>query len=86
MAKNSKVEGGIGQAIDQAAKNGTPISKDQMREWLRKDIVGVHVLLVEILNTQQCIDALTEVFWERLKQKQAAAAPAPGQESLFPQK
>lgn len=45
-------------------KNGS-ISKETIKEWLKKDIQGVYVLLSEMLYSPEVIDALVEVFYQR---------------------
>lgn len=54
-----------GQKIEYAVKVDADISQAQIKEWLIKDIRGVHILLSEILQTEECIDALVKVFYER---------------------
>lgn len=57
-------------------KNGS-IERDQIKEWLKKDIQGVYILLSEMLYSPEVIDTLTEVFYQRYlkmhKQPEATA-------------
>lgn len=56
---------GVGHKVDYAVKNDASISRDQIREWLVKDMRGVYLLLSELLNSSQCVDALTDIFYAR---------------------
>lgn len=70
-SKNAKageaIAEGIGHKVDYAVKENANIGKEQIREWLVKDIRGVYILLAEILNSKEATDALVEVFWNRYK-------------------
>lgn len=59
-------------------KNGS-IERDQIKEWLKKDIQGVYILLSEMLYSPEVIDTLTEVFYQRYlkihKQPEVTADP-----------
>lgn len=56
---------GVGHKVDYAVKSDASISRDQIREWLVKDMRGVYLLLSELLNSPQCVDALTDIFYAR---------------------
>lgn len=56
--------------IDKASMFSKTITRDQIKEWLVRDIKGVYVLLAEIINTDECQEALVEVFWQRYLRQQ----------------
>lgn len=74
MSKKSVA--GIGHKVDQAAKENVSISRDMIREWLKKDIGGVYVLLAEMLNSSEVIDAVTDVFWSRYQRFKEESEPS----------
>jgi len=45
-------------------KNGQ-LTREQIAEWLQKDIQGIYVLLSEILGTPEILDAIVNVFYSR---------------------
>lgn len=56
---------------------GKELSREQIAEYLKKDIQGVYVLLSEILYTPEVLNAMTEVFYQRYLRMRAADAAAP---------
>lgn len=66
------------QVLGEAEVRNTPVSRDTIREWFKRDLRGIHVLLAEILATDVAIDALVEVFYDRhmkyLRDQEEAAA------------
>lgn len=58
------------EKIDKAAIFEKTITRDQVKEWLTRDIKGVYVLLAEIINSDECQEALVEVFWQRYLRQQ----------------
>lgn len=48
----------------QVFKDGK-ITREQIGEWLQKDIQGIYVLLSEILGTPEILDVLVGVFYKR---------------------
>lgn len=76
--KNGKDSGVHGpfHKVDYAIKENAELSKEQIREWLMKDMKGAYIVLAEIINSQECYDALVEVMWNRYlrmhKEKQIA--------------
>jgi len=56
---------------------GKELSRDQIAEYLKKDIQGVYVLLSEILYTPEVLNAMTEVFYQRYLRMRAADEAAP---------
>lgn len=66
--KTSKtIAEGIGHKVDYAVKENANIGKEQIREWLVKDIRGSYLLILEVLNSEESIDALVEIFWKRYR-------------------
>lgn len=70
-------EGSVKSKIDYAVFANGELSKEQIAEWLSKDIKGVYYLLAEILNSKEAIDALAEVFYQRYLAFQKAKEVTP---------
>lgn len=64
MAENFR-EMSVKEKVDYSVFSDAQISRDQIKDWLRKDIQGVYILLSEVLASAEVLEALTEVFWTR---------------------
>lgn len=51
--------------LEHAAITEQEVTRDQIKQWLVRDIRAVHILLAEMLNTKEITEAITEVFWQR---------------------
>lgn len=65
MPENKEFVGSVKAKSDYAVFNNADIPKEQIKEWLVKDIKGVFILLSDLIQTPEAIDALTEVFYKR---------------------
>lgn len=68
---------GIGHKVDYAVRENANLGKETIKEWLVKDIKGVYILLAEIINSKEAVDALVEVFWKRYQDMHAAKNAQP---------
>lgn len=55
------------EKIDYQVLNNREISREQMAEWLKKDIEGIYILLSEFLRGPEVFDALLDVYYKRYK-------------------
>lgn len=76
MSKGQNVNG-VKAKIDYAVFADASLSRDQIKEWLKKDIQGVYVLLSEMLYSEEVIDSLVNVFYKRYEAHHAAKAAEP---------
>lgn len=53
------------------------LTKEQIHEWLEKDMRGVYVLLTEVLASPECLLALSEAYYKRYQQLKEKLANAP---------
>lgn len=44
--------------------NGT-LTREQISEWIKKDLSGVYICIAEILNSPEIHEAFVEVMWQR---------------------
>lgn len=58
------------EKIDYMVMKDKTLTRDQIKEWLQKDIQGVYILLSEILRTNEVLDAMVNVFYERYQHQQ----------------
>lgn len=68
------------QKMEIASVYDADLSKETLRDWMVKDIRGVHVLLSEVLGSEECISALTEVFYKRYLELQESKKAQPSLE------
>ena len=66
--KDSEKVPAPGQTIQQMAFNGQEVTEEMIREWFMRDLKGVYVILAEILQTKECIDALAKIYHGRYLQ------------------
>lgn len=71
------IDQGIGHKVEYAVKENANLGKDQIREWLVKDIRGSYLLILEVLNSEESINALVEIFWKRYKKLHDAKQSQP---------
>lgn len=62
---NTEAPDGVKGKLDSALFHDADIAKAQVREWLVKDMRGVYILIAEVLASEECVDALTEIFYGR---------------------
>lgn len=67
----------IKEKVDYAVFKNAHINRDQIKDWLKRDIQGVYVLLAEMLRSEDAIDALADVYFERYKKFHAEKARQP---------
>lgn len=48
-----------------SASAGKELTREQIKEWLKKDMDAIYILLAEILRDDACLDALSQVFYVR---------------------
>lgn len=53
------------QRLDKVVFENPDITKEQISEWLRKDITHAYVIMSELLHNKDVFEALAEVFWKR---------------------
>lgn len=73
MENNQSVnQASVDQALQYAAFQDIELSKKEIADRLHKDIVGMHILLSEILKSEDIQEALSEVLYQkyvRIKRK-----------------
>lgn len=67
MSKSEETDFTVQEKIDYQVFSNQNLSREQLRAWFVKDIKGVYILLSELLNTTEAIDALTDVYYKRYK-------------------
>lgn len=67
MSKSEETDFTVQEKIDYQVFSNKNLSREQLRAWFVKDIKGVYVLLSELLDTTEAIDALTDVYYKRYK-------------------
>lgn len=74
MKNNGKVSS-IKSRIDKTAMRGLSLdlTREEIKADLQRDIRGVYVLLAEMLNTDEVLNAITDVFYERYVRLKAKA-------------
>lgn len=69
MPEKTKEDSGKGfspsEKVDFAVFTNARLERDNIKSWLKKDVHGVYLLLSEILSSNEVLEALTEVFWNR---------------------
>lgn len=55
----------IDQTVRQSIFDGQPVSREDIRNGLQRDLRGLHVTLTDVLRSKECIDALTDVYYQR---------------------
>lgn len=63
--KNDEKVPSPNQLQQQAAFAGVKLSREEIFDLVKRDMRGIHVLLSEILASDVCINALTDVFYKR---------------------
>lgn len=63
------------QAIEEAAFNNWSMTREQIQFGLKRDIRGIYVVLAEILQSQEVLDAITNVYYERYLKIKAEHVP-----------
>ncbi|AZL82938.1 hypothetical protein [Apis mellifera associated microvirus 35] len=63
--KTKQFVGSVKAKTDFAVLNNADIDRDQIKEWLVQDVKRVAILVNDILNTPECIENLTDVFYKR---------------------
>lgn len=53
------------EKVQQAIFNGQFVTKENMREAISRDIETSYILVWEVLQSKECLDAITEVFYAR---------------------
>lgn len=71
MAKKSEKQASIKQVLSEGAFHGTNYSPDDIKNFLRRDIKGVYILLAEVLQSDEVIDALASVYYKRYQELMA---------------
>lgn len=68
---------GIMHELGKAAVKEQFVSKESVKSYLKKDLTMIHVLLMEILSTEEVLDAITEVIYTRYEKIREAKDAAP---------
>lgn len=55
----------INEKVQYSVFRDNTLTKDTIKQWLRKDIQGVAVLVNEILHTEEVLNAIVDVFYAR---------------------
>lgn len=74
---------GINQVIQDTAFNGFDLDHNQIKEYLKRDIRGIYVLLADILNSPDVLDAMAAVMltrYEALRAKEKEKEARDGRE------
>lgn len=66
------------EKIDRSVLQDVTIERAQIAKWLERDIKSCYVLIMDILATDECMEALTEVFWQRYLEFHNRAKNEPG--------
>jgi len=45
--------------------NNVPVTKDNIRHWMKRDIESLYSLAYEILATPEILDILSEKLWKK---------------------
>lgn len=61
----------IKQELQEGAFKGTAYSKEDIRKFLVRDIKGVYIVLAEILQSDDAVNALVEVYYRRYQEMMA---------------
>lgn len=69
------------QKVDFAHLNGQPMTREQIQQWITRDLKQVTFFLIEVANSPIMIDALTDVLWARY-QNMSVEKPDPNQTEL----
>lgn len=76
----------VNQKVDYALFTDANLSRDTIKGWLKNDIRGMYLTLAEVLASNDCIEALTEVMYKRYTGIHKAKAEAAAQSEInFPQ-
>jgi len=67
-----------GQKAQFAVFKDGSLTREQIAEWLQKDIQGIYVLLAEILGTPEVLDALVNVMYTRYVAHHESEKQQPG--------
>lgn len=77
MSEKKSFNGGVKSKVDFAVFTDANISRQEISEWLVRDIKNTYFTLSEVLNSKECIEALTDVFYKRYCDMHAAKAAQP---------
>lgn len=76
-AKNQKKEFSADEKLQYAVFQNGNLSRDQIKEWYKKDVAGIYVLIAEVLRSEEALDALVEVAWKRYQKYHAEKTAQP---------
>lgn len=63
--KKSEQVPSIDQKVQRDAVDGRVPNREEIRQWIARDMKGAYVMLAEVLQSKECIEALTKVFFDR---------------------
>lgn len=64
----------VNQKIDYALFADADITRDRIKGWLKNDLRGVYLVIAEILASNDCVEALTDVMYKRYSDLHKAKA------------
>lgn len=63
--------------FDMAALQEREISRDEIKEGLLYELKSTFRFLSDVINSPTVVDAMTEVYWQRVQELKAKNAMAP---------
>lgn len=79
--KNGQIREGFQGSVDSKVQysvfQNAALNRETIKEWLKKDVYGTYLLLAEVLASQECLEAITEVFWKRYQEFHKAKQEQP---------
>lgn len=72
MSKTEKNGATISTQLNKAAFKGQEVTKESVVEYLTKDISGVYLLMTEIMNSKEIIEAIAQVIFDRYEKTRKA--------------
>lgn len=67
----------IDQRIQFNVLQNADLSRETIKQWLEKDIKGVYILLADILQSSEIMDAIVNVFYKRYQELHDSAKVSP---------
>lgn len=68
MSKKNEKVGTFDQKIDDVLFKAQPLSKDDIKKSLERDLKMIHVTVAEMVMNPSVLDALAEVYYQRYLQ------------------
>lgn len=64
------------QSLQSEAFAGRDVTREQIRDGLSRDLRGLFITLQEVLRSQECIEALTDVYYQRFLKLKESEIPS----------